>query len=220
MLPTRFLAEQLGLRITDDAKRDSAEHARVSELMSLGKREAWGELLRAYYNALIDANLSARSVRMYVSTAQSFARAVNIADAAWSRLQIERYIKANPGSRNNLSRFVSFCRQNRQWDVSMPSKASQLMALKDPLKTVSKLSDLLKAAEAVGLENTSITNLATIIATALGVNANTIAKASPQSFADTGTGISIQMARETVSLPESLQPYAEVLRSKLAAVKN
>lgn len=217
LLPTRFLAEQMGVHIAEDAKRDAAEHARIAELIALGKRKTWGELMRSYYVALIDANLSARSVRMYLSTAQSFASSVELANAPWTTPQIERYLKANPGSRNNLSRFVSFCRQSQQWNVSMPSKAGQIFPLKDPLRTVAKLSDLMKAAESVGVENASITMLATILAAALGVAKATIVKAVTQSFTETGGAVSIQFSRETVHLPESLEPYAKALMSKLGS---
>jgi hypothetical protein len=217
LLPTRFIAEQLGVHIADDAKRDAAEHARIADLLALCKRESWGQLMRSYYAALIDGNLSARSVRMYLSTAHSFARYVGLSDSAWAAAQIERYVKANPGSRNNLSRFVSFCRQNQSWDVMMPTKAGQLLPLKDPLKTVLKLSDLLEAVEAAGMESTSTTVLTAILAAALGVTKAMIAKAKPQVFAETGTSISIRLGEEIVILPESLLPYARALMSRRAA---
>jgi hypothetical protein len=219
LLPTRFLADQLGVNVTDEAKLDAAEHARIADLLAGMKHEPWSGVMRSYYASLGRSNLSARSVRMYLSTAQSFARSIDLADMPWTMKQLELFVKANPGSRNNLSRFISFCRQSRHWDVAMPSKAMPITPLKDPLSTVSKLAALLAATEAAGVANASTTTLVTILARSLGVAKTAILAAVPQSFTETSAGISIQLGRENVVLPEILQPYARALMSKLGRAR-
>jgi hypothetical protein len=74
-----------------------------------------------------------------------------------------------------------------------------------------------QAAEAAGVENASVTTLVAILATALGVAKAAIMKTAPHSFIQSHAGISIELARETVMLPASLQPYAKALMLKLNA---
>lgn len=215
LLPTRFLEQQLNVHFPIEAKAESSERARIDELARAAKSEPWEALMKQFLSDLDDDGLSLRSIRMYVSTASQFAREVELGDAAWSQGQIERFLIAKPGGRNNLSRFVSFCRQAKEWDVSMPDRGQALTPIKDPIKSAEKLAALIKRAQKSGLENVKRTVLEKIIATALGVSTREIVGLYAAQLQEGPEGLLLSLSKEDISLPPELEPYGRRLREYL-----
>lgn len=212
LLPTRFLAEQLNIQISEEAKLQSAEQSRIDETLIAANRKPWGDLLRSYRKDMDAAELSLRSIRMYLATAHQFASYVGLAAAPWSCGQIERFLVEHSGARNNLSRFVSFCRSTQDWDVSMPPKGGVSLApIKDPLVTSNKLAGLMKNVEEAGIENANRMTIQKILATALGISLNAIKALSANEFTSSKAGLSVSIQHEEIHLPEELIPYGQRL---------
>lgn len=211
LLPTRFLAEQLEVRVSPDAKLKAAERGRIDEIRLNVKREPWGGLIEDYLRDLDSSGLSLRSIRMYISTAHMFASNIGLTKSAWMPGEIERFVARHPGTRNNLSRFVSFCRKSRSWDVAMPPKGEALSPIKDPVKVASKLANLIQKVEAIGLPHVGRSLLTRILATALGLPVRAVADLSFETLKIADSGISIQYRHETIILPSELHCYAQRL---------
>lgn len=212
LLPTRFLAEQLDIQVSAEAKLDAAERARIDELLQASKREPWGAYVQSYLAELDRDGLSLRSIRMYLSTANQFASYAGLTQRPWTTGQIERFVAARPGTRNNLSRFVSFCRQSQGWDVVMPRKGSTSIApIKHPAQSVSKLAKLIKKIDASGMDQADRKMLREVLATALGIPVSAIEELSSAHFRLTTEGISLMLDHEVISLPQELVPYGQRL---------
>jgi hypothetical protein len=212
LLPTRFLAVQLNIQISEEAKLQSAEQSRIDETLIAANRKPWGDLLRCYRKDLDAAELSLRSIRMYLATANQFASYVDLAAAPWSVGQIERFLVEHSGARNNLSRFVSFCRLTQEWNVCMPPKGGVSLApIKDPLATSNKLAGLMKNVEEAGIENANRMTIQKILATALGISLNAIKALSANEFTSSKAGLSVSIQHEEIHLPEALIPYGQRL---------
>lgn len=151
-------------------------------------------------------------MRMYLSTANQFTAYVALGASPWSAAQIERFLVEHRGARNNLSRFVSFCRRSKEWDVAMPAKKGAALApIKDPLATSKKLAELITKVEASGIEHANRMMLQKILATALGIPLNAIKGLSAEQFESSDAGLLMQVEREKIMLPSELLPYGEKL---------
>lgn len=217
LLPTRFIAEQLDIRVSEDAKQDAAERARIEDLLQVCKGRTWGIHLQDYLSALDSAGLSLRSLRMYLSTAIQFATDVGLADGPWTQPQMEKFLSRHPGARNNLSRFVSFCRQSKDWDVGMPSKGSLIKPLKDPVKSKLKLEKLIAKANMSEPSAAERHVVEQILATALGMSLKALRTLSLTDLHVTEKGMTLTSNREKIVLPDELLPYGRRLYECLQA---
>lgn len=211
LLPTRFIEQQLGVFVPAEAKVESSERERINELVRAVKSEPWKDVVMAYLTDLDNKGLSLRSIRMYLSTACQFARSVKFVGAEWTQGQIESFLNKKPGARNNLSRFVSFCRESMQWNVSMPSKGQVVAPIKDPLKSAERLAALVAKVESVGLENIKRSVVEQIIATALGVSKREIENLSAAQLQVMPDGVLLSLVKEDLYLPSELEPYGRRL---------
>lgn len=209
LLASRFVTSRLGLEISADAKQDSADADRIRSIVIEATRSAHEQLITGYLAYLDKRQLSTRTTRMYLSTAATFCATEEISDKAWAPGQLERYLQTNKGAKNNLTGFVTFCRQILRWDVSMPTGYAPVRSLADPMKSVKKLKDLLKKVQDHGLEKTNKQTVASIISTSLGFATSTISSLQKKDLQVTATRVSLTVAGETIDLPAELWPYAE-----------
>lgn len=211
LLPTRFIEQQLGVIVSVEAKAESSERGRIEELVLASKSETWNQLAADYLVDLNTQGLPLRSIRMYLSTACQFARALKLGHSPWTHGEIELFLQEKPGTRNNLSRFVSFCKQSRYWDVAMPSKGQAIAPIKDPVKAAEKLSALVAKVESVGLDNVQRSVVEQIIATALGVSKREIENLSAAQLQVLPDGVVLSLTKEDIHLPSELEPYGRRL---------
>lgn len=219
LLATEFVTTRLSLIITAEAKRDYADFDRITALLSSAKRTPHEQVVVSYSKYLDRLYLSPRTTRMYLSTASAFCVAEQIGTNPWTPGQLERYVKQNIGARNNLSRFVTFCRNTLHWDVAMPAKGMKVRPLADPVQSVKKLTRLLQKIRENGLQNASKQMVASILSTSLGVTTLSILSLQIADLHISEDSITLLVASEMIDLPADLWPYAKRY-AQLLAVQN
>lgn len=210
-LPMQFLAEQLEVHVDHAAKADVSEFSRINEVLISSKREPWSQLLQVYHRSLLSGDLALRSVRMYLSSAALFCASAHVGSQAWAAGALERYLDAKPGARNNLSRFVAFCRKSQGWDVHMPAKGALVRPLADPVRSARKLRDLIRKLDSAGIENATRADLVAVLAEALGCGKATVARSTAADFVVSADAIIYHLGEEQIRLPRELEPYAKRL---------
>ncbi|NIA56721.1 hypothetical protein HAV22_24160 [Massilia sp. TW-1] len=207
LLPVQFLAEQLDIHVHSEAKSDASEIDRINETLIAAKHSSWNELIHAYHQVLLDSPLAPRSIRMYLATAAAFCAHADVGMNAWSHGALERYLNDKPGAKNNLSRFVSFCKSSRGWDVQMPAKGAAVQPLPDPVRSARTLRELLQKVEATGLQNAPRDVLGAILSVSLGLPKSTV-MSSTADFQVTPDTVTFCRGSEKILIPNELEPYA------------
>ncbi|MDQ1835285.1 hypothetical protein [Massilia scottii] len=215
LLASRYIATRLNLEVSPEAKRDSADADRVEAIVIAATRAPYGEIIAGYLCHLNNRSLTARTTRMYLSTASSFCASENVGAVPWSPGQLERYLEHNKGAKNNLSGFVTYCREVLQWEVTVPGTTTQVRGLTDPSRSVTKLERLLKKADEVGIDKVTKQTVASILSTSLGFSASTISAARVEDFAISPTRVLLTLAKEEIELPIELWPFAKRLAQLL-----
>ncbi len=215
LLPVQYLDERHGVKIAASTKSASAETDRIATLMVQARHEPWVGVLDAYSEQLASAGLTVRTSRMYLSSAASLLRELGVADQAWNNDALERYLARHPGARNNVSRFVTFCRQELRWDVRMKDTAPAVTPLLNPPQSVMKLCSTLQKIDEIGISNAAKSTVCAVIATALGVSARQILSLAVTDIVITPESAILRTGRERIDLPASLRPFAERLLALL-----
>ena len=209
-LPVRFFAEQLDVRVSEEAKGESSEQERINETLIAARREPWVALLHSYNQELLESAVSTRSRRMYLSGAALFCRYAGLDNAAWQPGTLERYLVEKPGARNNLSPFVTHCWKAKGWDVGMPVKGANVAALADPVRSAQKLRDTIRKIDSEGLENASLEELGSVLSVSLGL-AKKVVLSPTNVYEVTPDSVIFSLGRERIALPDELAPYARRL---------
>lgn len=207
LLPVQFLAEQVDIHVHSEAKSQASEFDRINETLIAAKRTTWNEIIHAYHQVLVASPLAPRSVRMYLATAAAFCAHADVGVKAWSHGVLEGYLKDKPGTKNSLSRFVSFCRNSRGWDVHMPAKGATVQPLPDPVRSARTLRELLKKVDTTGLQNAPRDVLGAILSVALGLPKSTV-MSSTADFQVTHNTVTFCRGTEKIHVPNELEPYA------------
>lgn len=207
LLPTQFLAEQVDIHVYSEAKSQASEFDRIKETLIAAKRTSWDEIIHAYHQVLLASALAPRSVRMYLATAAAFCAHADVGVKAWSHGVLEGYLKDKPGTKNSLSRFVSFCRKSRGWDVHMPAKGITVQPLRDPVRSAKTLRELLKKVDATGLQNAPRDVLGAILCASLGLPKSAV-MGSTVDFHVTSDTVTLCLGAEKIRVPNELEPYA------------
>lgn len=216
LLASRFVVARLGLELSAEAKRDAADADRIRAIALNAKRTPHEQIIAGYLGYLDQRDLSARTTRMYLSTAATFCKAEKVGEQAWCPGQLERYLQKNKGAKNNLTRFVTYCREVLHWDVSMPSRSQPVRSLVDPMQSVNKLTRLLRRVDAEGLDKASKQTVISILSTSLGFASATFSKLSREDLQIADSSVSLTVTNERVVLPAQLWPYARRLADLLA----
>lgn len=209
LLATQFLQKALGLTITPELKAHYGEMETVRSKLLESKKEHWGSLVINYVSSLHDAQLPIRTIRLYLSTAHAFCIHANATDRGWDPRALLKFLRANPGARNNLSRFISHCSRAYGWDVTMPTRA-QLPGKRAAMpKTVSELRTLLQRVQKTGEANASKRDLARILAKSLGLSIGDVLKLSTEHFQQEANQINLLISQEVIRLPKELHLIAQ-----------
>lgn len=209
LLATQFLQEALGFTITLELKAHYGEMETVRSKLLECKKEPWGSLLINYVNSLHDAQFPIRTIRLYLSTAQAFCANAKATEKGWDSRAPLKFLKHNPGARNNLSRFISHCARAYGWDVTMPTRA-QLPGTRAAVpRTVMELRTLLQKVQMTGEVNASKRDLARILAKSLGLSIGEVMILSAEHFRQEANHISLTVANESIRLPKELHSIAQ-----------
>ncbi|MBB3224468.1 hypothetical protein [Pseudoduganella umbonata] len=211
LLPIQFLQQSHGVVLATQEKTQSAESDRIASILVQARREPWVGVLDAYSEHLAAAGLATRTSRMYLAAAASVLRELGVIDQPWPHSTLEGYLAKHPGAKNNVSRFVTFCREVLRWDVRLAEPAPLVRPLDDPARSVSKLAKSLRKAEAVGVAKASKRLVVTVLVTALGVSEKRFQSLNASNFERQAGAITLRLDAEQILLPPELVPYAERL---------
>lgn len=124
-VPMRFLRDVQGLALDAKAKVEHAERTRIQDLLASSRQASWFTLLKQYVAWLEGRGKLARTIRLYASAAQAVCKSLELSlDVPPDGAPFERYLRYHRGQRTNLSVFVSYCRRELGWEVSMPTLTS------------------------------------------------------------------------------------------------
>lgn len=124
---TRFLSERYGFQIDDAARAMGRDQALIARGLQESASKPWLESLVAY-KAWLEGRPS-RTQAQYFRTAQAFCEAIELS-GSFTQEHLVNYLESAPGSRANLSVWVTFVRTHYGWTVTMPPKISKKPALK------------------------------------------------------------------------------------------
>ncbi|NHZ83671.1 hypothetical protein F2P44_31050 [Massilia sp. CCM 8695] len=215
LLGMRFLEEHFGIVITGQTRTISADGDRIAAALAQGRHEPWYEQLLSYHKHLERANLIARTRRMYVSTAANFLRRSANDGQQWRPEELGRFLQSHRGARNNLGRFVSYCREQLGWNVAMPTD-NAIEVLASPTQSAERLATLLAKVDDIGLETADTGLLIEILSTALGYSERRLLRLTAQDFSAPSKGAMVlSVGKERIVLPAGLMPVAARLRAVL-----
>lgn len=168
LLASRFTIEQLALRDLGPKRGLLVEQQRLENILVRSSKMRYAALLKGYSDHL-GATVASRTKRLYLRAAEAFCsdnRASS--ETSWTNAQLLGYLKANPGMGASLARFVSYCRLQFGWQVSMPPKPSWLYVSKSD-RRVKKLRRLLEITNLTPKESLPMIATARILSLALDV---------------------------------------------------
>lgn len=213
MLATEFLQAFLGFEISMESKVEVAEQGRIEKKLADSLTQPWGALLKEYYDSLRGAQLSARTIRLYLRAAEKFCDFIRLEDGPFTNQDLLKFLKRYGGSRASLHRFVTFARDRKAWNVAMPETTSLAKQRRQVMSSVSELSALMDSIRDQGVEGVRRETLMGAMALAFDIPSNRLNGQFCQ-LVDTRGGIRLQYDGELLIVPEELQPVVEKLFSR------
>jgi len=164
LLASVFLQESLGVRLSSDAKVDSAERSRIQDKLIKNTREPWAPLLKKYSAWLSEKDISLRTQRLYLRAAEKFCQMQGVSsDNQCSTNLVSNFLKKNIGSRASLYKFITYCRTELGWPVEMPS-----VSVSPSTSLAHRLERLLQRIKKQGVESADLGTLSKTLALAFG----------------------------------------------------
>lgn len=133
---TRFLCERYGFQIDDAARAVARDQALIARGLEESASKPWAEYLVGY-KAWLQGRPS-RTQAQYFRTAQAFCEATELSEC-FDQSDLVKYLESAPGSRANLSVWVTFVRSRYGWMVTMPPKTAQRPSIKRDALTLVEL---------------------------------------------------------------------------------
>lgn len=165
-LPVRFLSQNAGVALEEEAKLEHIERGRIAEKLISVRREPSSAILKRYVEWLEGQQTPKRTIRLYLTAASQLCLAERLSeDRPCLEDQLQRFLRKRPGLRASLFRWISFCRLVLSWDIQMPAAPPRKQG---PHRTVRELSALLAKIEDVGVERAPLGLLQRTIAKAFG----------------------------------------------------
>jgi hypothetical protein len=173
LLASRFLADALQIAGLEDEVEAVTEWRRVNDLLARVRGTRWGALLERYAEWMFAREVAVRTARLYLRAAEAFCDAAGASDIApWAESDAISYLSSSPGHAASLTRFMTFCREWKGWDVRMPPKS--LWTRAPSAKTaeeVKRLRKLLKRMSAKETDLLTTREIARVLSLATGVPA-------------------------------------------------
>lgn len=141
---TRFICERYGFQIDEKARAAARDQALIERGLQESASKPWAGYLTDYKAWLMGR--PSRTQAQYLRTAQAFCESIELS-GPFTQEHLVKYLVSAPGSRANLSVWVSFVRTQYSWTVTMPPKLAQKPALKRDALT---LVDLLQRVSVPG----------------------------------------------------------------------
>lgn len=209
LLASRFVVEHLGLDAFPESREMITECRRIQDILTRSQGCSFANLLEDYKGQLRQENTAHRTTRLYLRAAEAFcANACVDAVDPWPEKALINHLRHFPGSANSLSRFVSYCRAAKGWDVRMPERARWQDSSKNIKKTLAIIKATFHTASQRPVEEMSLKEVARLLSSALGVPAASLLH--PEKAPDCpSTGRSILVIDEGLIEPgDPLYPFA------------
>lgn len=190
--------------ITPEEKEKSAETERIRNKLLENRKFSWGRTLEKFAAQLKESNISTRTQRLYLATAEAFCQFVKLDNRPWSNDDISRFLKHKPGLRANLFKFVGHCNNCYDWDVKMPARGRTNDKVQALPRTVLQLQKLLRKVESDGLDKVDPITLARIIAKSLGFSTKIILNLSATQFHIESNNLVLNVHEEIINIPAEL----------------
>lgn len=207
LLASQFLSEALGISFTGKLKSDASERDRIDDKLRQCRKKPWANVIDQYHASLSGAGLPLRTMRLYLATAVAFCETAEVKDQAWASPTLEKFLKRQPGVRNNLSKFVGYCRRAYGWEVEMPRRPSKRLPGGLDERLVRELSKLTHRVSSEGIGNVDARVLEKIIAKSLAFRISYVTCASNDQFIETAGKYAFRSGEELIAVPDELEPY-------------
>ncbi|MER2020417.1 MAG: hypothetical protein ABS932_02620 [Stenotrophomonas sp.] len=133
---TRFICERYGFQIDESARARARDEALIERGLQESASKPWSEYLNCYRTWL--EGRPSRTQAQYLRTAQAFCEAIELS-GPFNQEHLVKYLESAPGSRANLSVWVSFVRAQYGWTVTMPPKVAERANLRRDAQTLMEL---------------------------------------------------------------------------------
>lgn len=163
---TRFICERYGFQIDESARARARDEALIERGLQESASKPWAEYLN-YYRTWLEGRPS-RTQAQYLRTAQAFCEATELS-GPFNQEHLVKYLESAPGSRANLSVWVSFVRAQYGWTVTMPPKVAKRANLR---RDAQILMELLQRVQVP--RDASDEDLAATVALAYGFELSTL----------------------------------------------
>ncbi|MBK0010809.1 hypothetical protein [Stenotrophomonas sp. S41] len=148
VLPLRFLAERVGLEITDEEKAEHVETCRIGAIIETVETKSCSEDFVRFNQWLILDGKPTRTRRLYISTAARLSQSLGwITLSQLDQNVVDRYLSKNPGTRNDLGATLRFARAELGCDIRLPPPRTRRVQEEKPVR---QLRALLKKIELGG----------------------------------------------------------------------
>lgn len=168
LLVTQYLEEHFGISVANRDRRASSDHDLIADTLREHASAPWGHLLAGYTNAIAAKQLASRTQRMYIRTAARLCKEGALSERKpLTHQALGCFLGNNPGSRTNVSTFVSYCAEELGWDIEMPElKTSGLLSA---THIISKFHALFDKITMLGVENATYKDLTELLAVAFSL---------------------------------------------------
>lgn len=200
VLPVRFLAERVGLKITDQEKTEHVEKCRIGAIIEALEAQGCGEDFVRFNQWLILDGKPTRTRRLYMSTAARLSQSLGwITLSQLDQGMVDRYLSKSPGARNDLGAALRFARTVLGRDIWLPARRAPRTA---ETKPVLQLRALLKKVELKG-DDSPIELLQMIVSIAMQIPARAIRSGKWRPEKRGGKWLVVSTT-ETISVPKEL----------------
>lgn len=161
----------LGPEGAREARDQSNEERRLQAVLERAKGRPYAQLLHDFVDAMRTKGSADRTLRLYAGVAQTFCERAGVdSRSGWGADAVLTFLKHTPGAAASLSPFVGFCRRNRGWEVSMPTKRVRREEVGLGQHAVDRLRRALDSARGRPVDDLKLLEVVRVIAAATGLS--------------------------------------------------
>lgn len=209
LLAYRFVLRTLGLVDAAEDRSSANEERRLERIMAQSSGLACSGLLQAYVTYLQGSGVAQRTVRLYAGVALRFCETARAdSTAGWKLGSVERYLQHTPGAASSLSKFITYCRRERGWQVVMPPKQAIRRTGADAKRSVERMRRALAKADGRQVEQLMLMEVSRVIAAATGLTLRELLSASGFHGVASDTQVITLSQDARIEPGHPLHPYA------------
>jgi hypothetical protein len=209
LLAYRFVLKTLNLVEAAEDRASANEDRRLAQILAQSSGLACAELLEAYTTHLQGSGVAHRTVRLYAGVALRFCETARAdSTAGWKSGSIQRFLQHTPGAASSLSKFITYCRSVRGWDVAMPPKQVIRSAGADVKRSVERMRRALSRVDGRQVNDLKLKEVSRVIAAATGLTLRELLSASGFHGASSDSHVITLSQDARIEPGHPLHPYA------------